>query len=73
MFLNKNYQAKSKVPDNYFKHIHSYSNHVTKGPIMDCLHQVSSHTNFSTKLATKQKNEMLLFKIDLLENVYILG
>ena len=55
MCLNKNYRAKSKVPDNYFKHLHSHSNHVTKGTIMDYLHQVSSHTNFSTKLATKPK------------------
>ena len=45
MCLNKNYQAKSKVPDNYFRHIHSHSNHVTKGAILDCLHQVSEFTH----------------------------
>ena len=54
MCLNKSYQTKSKVPDNYFEH-HSHSNHVTEGAIMDCLQQISSHTNFSTRLTTKSK------------------
>ena len=55
MCLKKYYQAKSYLPDNYFKHFFSLSNHVTKGAIMDCSHQVSSNMNFSTKLATKPK------------------
>ena len=53
MCLNKSYHAKSKVPDNYFKSNHCHSNHMTRGAIMDYLHQVSSHMYFSTKLATK--------------------
>ena len=52
-WLNKNDQAKSKVPNNYFKHIHSHCNHVKKRDVIDCLHQVSSHTNFSAKLVIK--------------------
>ena len=35
MYLNKH--ARSRVPDNYFKHTHFHSNHVTKGALKDCL------------------------------------
>ena len=56
MRLNKNYQAKAKVPDNYFKHIHS--------PFQPCdkrahygLFTPIFHTNFPTKMAIKPKNE----------------
>ena len=72
MCLNKNYQAKAKVPDNYFKHIHS--------PFQPCdkrahygLFTPILHTNFPTKMAIKPKNEKVVFQVDLPENVYILG
>ena len=35
MYLNKH--ARSRLPDNYFKHTHFHSNHVTKGALKDCL------------------------------------
>ena len=72
MCLNKNYHAKSNVPANCFKHIHSRSNHETKGPLWIVYTKLAFKQISQPGWQQNQKNEKVVFQVDLPENVYIL-
>ena len=72
MCLNKNYQAKSKVPDNHFKHTHSHSNHAQKGSLWIVYTKLALTRISQPSWQQSQKNKVV-FQVDVPENVYILG